>query len=180
MLLPLPESYSWEKKKTGPANRAGAFFDGNILVVRNGYVFPPICVVTGSHVDGSPIKQKLRQPAKVEPSLSLPLVSADLLSPKNKGYINFYLDPKLQTKRRTWLIINWVIFILSFALCLSLPDLINNGWGFISGPILWVVTIVIYFWKVWLLYASKVTTSYVWIRGLKPEIAQAIYAAGNV
>ncbi len=180
MLLPLPERYSWEKKKTDPANRAGAFFDGNTLVVQNGYVFPPICVVTSQHVDGSPIKQKLRQPTKIEPSLSIPLVSTGLILPKNKGEISFYLDPKLQTKRREWLIINWVIFILSFVLFFALPDLMNNGWGFISGPILWLVVIIIYFWKVRLLYASKVTTSYVWIRGLKPKIAQTIYAAGNV
>lgn len=162
-------------------NRAGAFFDGKTLVVRNGYVFPPICVVTGKPIDGSPIKQKLRRPATPETYLNFHGVFLSyLLSPKNKGEISFYLDPMLQTRRREWLIINWVIFLLGFVLFFSLADLINNGWGCISGPILWSVTIVIYLRKVRLLYASKVTTSYAWIRGLKPEIARAIYAAGNV
>ncbi|HVS53894.1 MAG TPA: hypothetical protein VHD62_16180 [Opitutaceae bacterium] len=173
--------------KSTSMNAEHVFIDEDCLVVPDGFVFPKICLVTGSAVDSTPRQYKFKRTvdplseeaifSKIAVPNALKVVAA-VTAKEKKPTVSFCLSREIVRRRNGLVCAFAVLFISAFVLPVVMLALTDDLTWFILFPPLLIGGL----WASWksgrFVWAKKVTPSFVWLAGIHPAVRDEIYQAG--
>ena len=147
------------------------------LVVPKGYVFPAVCVKTGTTDELMP--RELRKFKWCNPALGvliivnvlIYLLIASLCS--KRGEIQFQISRAIARKRRNTILWNWGLFLLSIG-CFILGGARNEPAFFAAGAVAILTCLIIGHNASRFLWTEKVDKTHIWIRGIPERVAEAL------
>lgn len=152
--------------------------EGASLVVPLNYTFPAVCLATGATEDLVPMRRSVTwHPSVVYLTILVNIIVyiVAALVTRRVSYHQIYLTRSEKQRRTRLLVANWVIFASTFIFLSAAIALETGTWAYAAVGTL-VLSLVLYFTKVRLVYAERITPSSVRLRGIPLPVMQKIAA----
>jgi hypothetical protein len=152
--------------------------DGTALVLPSKCTLPRICLRTGSTEDLVEMRRSLywHHPGYyffILLSLLVYLIVALIV--RQRAVLTFYVTRTERTRRRQWIALNTVIFLMTFG-CLAIAGTTGVSFFFILSPICFIASVVIYILKARWIYPIKIESGVATIKGIPPAVLQQLAA----
>ena len=153
--------------------------EGSALVVPVNYTFPPICIASGTTDNLVPVRQTVTwHPPIVYLTILVNVliyIVAALVTRKTSAH-QVFQSQQARSRRTTWHAVNWAIFLSTFVFIGAAIGLEEPGYALGAIASL-LVALLVYFTKVRLLFAERITPSSVRLRGIPRPVMEQIVAA---
>jgi hypothetical protein len=165
---------------TPPSPAPDVVVHGKTLIVPKNYAFPPVCLVTGRTDDLVEVRRKLSWHASgvyllILINLLIYIIVAMVVRKTSEH--TFYLSRQERDSRRKWTVVGWITVLAGIG-SLVVGAAMETPAMIIACPILLIAGIVVFYTKVQLLRAERISETSASIRGIAPAVMNQLAARG--